>query len=47
MVVEATYVIQLNENISIQPDFQYIFRPNGNSVIDDALVIGGQLIVSF
>ncbi len=47
MVVEATYVIQLNENISIQPDFQYIFRPNGNSDIDDALVIGGQLIVSF
>lgn len=47
MVVEATYVIQLNENISIQPDFQYIFRPNGNSDNDDALVIGGQLIVSF
>lgn len=47
MVVEATYVIQLNEHISIQPDMQYIFRPNGNSDLDDALVLGGQLIVSF
>ena len=26
MVVEATYVIQLNEHVSIQPDLQYIFR---------------------
>ena len=47
MVVEATYVIQLNDNISIQPDIQYIFRPYGNDAIDDSLVIGGQLIVSF
>ena len=47
MVVEATYVIQLNEHVSIQPDLQYIFRPSGNSDIDDALVLGGQLIVSF
>ena len=47
MVVEATYVIQLNENVSLQPDIQYIFRPYGNDSIDDCLVIGGQLIVSF
>ena len=47
MVVEFTYVVQLNEYISIQPDMQYIFRPNGNDNIDDALVVGGQLMVSF
>ena len=47
MAVEATYVIVLNENISIQPDMQYIFRPNGNDDIDDALVLGAQLVVSF
>ena len=46
-VVEATYVFQLNNNISIQPDFQYIMRPYGNTNIDDAMVIGTQLLVSF
>ena len=46
-MIEITYVMQLNENVSIQPDFQYIMRPYGNSGIDDALVVGGQLIVSF
>lgn len=46
-VIELTYVFQINNNISIQPDVQYVMRPNGNSDIDDALVIGGQLIVSF
>lgn len=46
-VVELTYVVQLNENMSIQPDFQYIMRPYGNPNIDDAMVIGAQLLVSF
>lgn len=46
-VIEVTYVIQLNDNISIQPDFQYIMRPYGNTNIDDTMVLGGQLIVSF
>ena len=46
-MIEVTYVIQLNNNISIQPDFQYIMRPYGNSNIDDALVLGGQLLVTF
>lgn len=47
IAIEATYVIQLNQNISVQPDFQYIMRPYGNTAIDDALVIGGQLLVTF
>jgi len=46
-VVEVTYVVQLNSQISIQPDFQYIMRPYGNTNIDDAMVIGTQLLVSF
>lgn len=46
-VVEVTYVFQLTPNISIQPDLQYIMRPYGNDDIDDALVIGGQLLVTF
>lgn len=46
-VIEATYVISITENISIQPDIQYIIRPYGNPNIDNALVLAGQLIVSF
>ncbi len=45
--IEITYVIQINQHISIQPDFQYIMRPYGNTEIDDALVVGGQLLVTF
>ncbi len=46
-IVELTYVIQLNKNISIQPDLQYVITPNGDKNIDNALVVGGQLVVSF
>ena len=46
-VVELTYLFQLTPNISMQPDVQYIMRPYGNRNIDDALVVGGQLIVAF
>ena len=46
-VVELTYVIALTNNISIQPDIQYIIRPYGNPDIEDALVLAGQLIISF
>lgn len=46
-IVELTYVIQLNQNISIQPDLQYVITPNGDKNIDNALVVGGQLVVSF
>ncbi len=46
-VLEATYVFQINENISIQPDIQYVMRPYGNPNADDALVLGGQLLVTF
>ena len=46
-VIEATYVISITENISIQPDIQYIIRPYGNPNIDNALVLAGQLIISF
>jgi len=46
-VVELTYVITLTSNISIQPDIQYIIRPYGNPDIEDALVLAGQLIISF
>lgn len=40
MMVEATYQIQLTPWFYIQPDFQYIFNPNGTNNIKDAMVIG-------
>lgn len=47
MGIEITYVFQLNKHIALQPDIQYIIRPNGDSTIDDALVIGAQVAISF
>lgn len=46
-VFEANYLWQLNEHISIQPVVQYVMKPNGNSDIDNAFVLGGQIMVSF
>ncbi len=47
MGLEITYVFQLNEHIALQPDVQYIIRPNGDTSIDDALVVGLQIAISF
>lgn len=46
-VVEISYIFQLNNYISIQPDIQYIMRPSGDANADDALVLAGQISVSF
>ncbi|MEI8341837.1 MAG: carbohydrate porin [Verrucomicrobiota bacterium] len=46
-VLETSYIIQLNKNLSIQPDLQYIIRPSGYGTISNALVIGLQAVVSF
>jgi carbohydrate-selective porin OprB len=41
--IEAYYKIQLNEHLSITPDFQYIWNPFGKDVVDDTggIFIGG------
>ena len=46
-VFEVNYLWQVNSCISIQPVIQYVLRPNGVSDIDDAFVLGGQVMVSF
>lgn len=46
-IFELNYLYQLNSNISLQPVMQYVLQPNGNSAIKDALVVGGQVMVSF
>lgn len=46
-IFEVNYLWQVNKNISIQPTMQYVLNPNGDSRINDAVVLGGQLVVSF
>lgn len=46
-VFETSYVIQLNKYLSVQPDIQYIVRPNGYGSIPNALVLGLQAVLSF
>lgn len=46
-VFEANYLWQVNEYLSVQPVMQYVLCPNGDSDIDDALIIGGQVLLSF
>ena len=46
-IFEVNYLYQLNSNISLQPVMQYVMKPNGNSDIKNAVVLGGQVMVSF
>ena len=46
-VLETSYVIQLNKYLGVQPDIQYVIRPNGYGNIPNALVIGLQAVLSF
>lgn len=46
-VFELNYLFQVNQYISLQPVMQYVLNPNGQSNIDNAVVLGGQVTVSF
>ena len=46
-VLEASYAIYLTNNYTIQPDIQYVIRPNGTNEAKNALVIGIQFIANF
>ena len=43
ILLEAMYQIKIIDGISVQPDFQYIIRPNGQANIKDATVFGCRL----
>ena len=47
MVLEANYDIHVARGVDFQPEFQYIFRPNAQSNIHDAAVLGFKAHVSF
>jgi porin len=46
-VLEANYKARIGRGVSIQPDFQYVFRPNGQANIPDAAVFGARASVEF
>lgn len=46
LVFELTYRFQVGPWFYLQPDFQYIFHPNGGG-IDDAAVFGGEISIDF
>jgi porin len=51
--IEICYTMQLKPGWTLQPDFQYIWQPGGNTVdddgrrIEDAAVVGVRTVVSF
>lgn len=46
-VVEFSYRIQVNKWAYVQPDLQYIIRPGGAGLVNNATVLGFQLGVTF
>lgn len=38
--VELTYRFQVNENIAVQPNIQYVANPSASSLADDVLAVG-------
>jgi porin len=46
-VLEAGYAIYLTDFYTIQPDIQYIIRPNGTNEAKNSLVLGIQFVANF
>jgi porin len=46
-VIELNYKAQIYRGLSLQPDFQYVLRPNGQANIPDAAVFGARAHVEF
>ena len=44
--IELTYRVQARDWLAVQPDLQYVHRPNGDPAIASALVIGVRLSVN-
>ena len=46
-VLEVSYAIYLTANYTIQPDIQYIIRPNGTNEVKNSVVLGVQFTANF
>ncbi len=47
MVLEANYDIHVTRGLNFQPELEYVVRPNAQSNIRDALVLGFKTHVTF
>jgi porin len=45
--IEFTYALQLTESVTLQPDIQYIINPGTDPSLDDAVVIGARMGLTF
>ena len=46
-VIEATYLAELRPWLNVQPDVQYVIHPGTDPALDDALVAGARVQVTF
>jgi porin len=46
-VIEANYKVRIVRGLRIQPDFQYVIRPNGQANLRNAAVVGARVSVEF
>ncbi len=47
IALEATYRAQITEWLGVQPDLQYIIHPGGDASLEDAVVIGLRIDLSY
>jgi porin len=47
VALELTWQVALSEHVMLQPDLQYIINPDTNPALDDAIVAGVRIEVSF
>jgi carbohydrate-selective porin OprB len=45
-IIEANYMYYVTPSLTVQPDIQGVFRPNGTGLISDALVLGVQVTIT-
>ena len=46
-IIELNYDIHVAQGVNFEPDFQYYFRPNGQSNIKDAALLGFKSHINF
>lgn len=45
--IELNYQVQLSPYLYIRPNLQYVIKPNGLKTIDNALVVGAEVGITF
>lgn len=47
IALELTYRARITPWLFVQPDVQYVIHPGGNPTLEDALILGARVVVSF